>query len=112
MQQQLNFMEAETARDLGMLQAEEHADRVIPDWSLKAFWALKSYLFVSNGKPFLGEDVRFYAEERGLPLPPSKRAWGAVIVKAAREKLIRSVGFGLTKNPTAHRTPATLWVVV
>lgn len=110
-QTELNFAAAENAKQAGMMMAEDNANTKINGWSRIAFNILREFLMFHND-PFLAEEVRSYASQRGLDEPPSKRAWGGVITRAARQKLIKSIGFGLTTNPLAHRTPATLWCKV
>jgi hypothetical protein len=93
-------------RDEGIKTAVDHANDEHEKWSAQAFDALKDFI-ERHEEPFLGEDVRRFAVD--VPIPPSKRAWGGVLVRAARLGLIKKVGFKETTNPLAHRTPATLW---
>lgn len=106
---QLDFMDVDTARDLGMNQALNHANSVIPEWSETALKCLISYLYLRGNEPFLAEDVRAYGQCIGLEAPPSERAWGGVMTRAARAGLIEAIGYAKTSNPLAHRTPASLW---
>ena len=105
-----DLFDAKYLREQGINQAKEHADSVFQDWSDRAFEFLKEFISLSE-YPFMAEDVRTSAD-CNIPEPPSKRAWGAVILKAAREGIIRRVGYRETQNPAAHRTPATLWEAV
>lgn len=89
--------------------AEEHANRKISGWSNAAMSYLRSFLSERGFVSFLTEEVREYAKAHGLEDAPSQRAWGGVMTRASRAGIIRSMGYGLTTNPTAHRTPATLW---
>lgn len=100
--------EAETLRLSGMHTAEQHAERVIPTWSEQALNKLKSFL-ASHSEPFMTEDYRQWAEQNGLPVPPSGRAYGSIMVKAQSQGLIRFYKYSKTTNPNAHRTPATQW---
>lgn len=113
MHTQIDFMTeiAERNKELGMKASFEHAKRVDNGWYLSAVSLLVDFLRTNGERPFMAEDVRNYASLRGLNDPPSKRAWGAVMVRAAKAELIKAIGFGFTKNPLAHRTPATLWKV-
>lgn len=92
-------------RDEGINRAAAHADRTSRGWSDQAF----AFLVDFPRKEFMAEDVREWAESHGLPKPPSARAWGAIIVRARREGVIRPSGFANVKNPRAHRTPARVW---
>jgi hypothetical protein len=96
----------EELRDEGMERARVHADMRKADWSRDAYEFL--LLFLQNNDEFLIEDVRNEAEGI-LPEPPSKRAWGSIAVKAAKEGHIRKIGYKEVTNPKAHKTPATLW---
>lgn len=99
---------AERNRDIGMQTAVDHADREQPKWSDLAYKYLKMYLRDNPVGEFLAEDVRKWVGDE-LPEPPSNRAWGAVIKRAADNGLIRFLKYAPTKNPRAHRTPASVW---
>lgn len=102
--------ESERRRDAGMERAAEHAEDVDPGWNDKAFGHLKLFLeTVFAAETFQGEDVRLCAQMRDLKAPPDKRAWGSVLVRAAREGLILKAGYGISKDPKSHRSPSTLW---
>jgi hypothetical protein len=111
MQTQIDFMieQAEQNKEVGMNASYEHAKRVHDLWHLDAFGLLIDFLKQNGANPFMAEDVRLYANLRGLAKAPSDTAWGAVMKKAKKSELIEAIGWGLTKNPLAHRTPATLW---
>lgn len=96
-------------RDRGIETSAHNAEIHKANWQKGALDILRDYISVS-AIPFLAEDVRLYAEISKYPVPPSKRAWGAVFVKAYKLGLIHYAGYGRTKNPLAHRTPATLWI--
>jgi hypothetical protein len=53
--------------------------------------------------------IRMAAKEI-VPEPPSLRAWGSVLLTAARRGWIKQVGYIKVENVKAHRTPAALWV--
>jgi len=102
---------AEDLRDHGMNTAKNHADAYSREWSDQAFTYLLEFP-ATHGQTFMAEDVRKYAEMRGLPNPPSKRAWGGIMVRARTAGIIKAAGYGLTSNPKAHKTPARLWVKI
>lgn len=106
---QLDIFASAAARDAGMKRATDKADRDDPDWSKMAYELLERYLALYPGE-FLCEDVRAYAALIDFPLPENARAWGQVMMTAARKGLIRSAGYRNVKNVKAHRTPATVWV--
>jgi len=96
----------EQLRDAGMKQAVDHADQVHERWSDKAYAFLLAYL--RSGMEFMAEDVRA-ASEGIVPEPPSKRAWGSIIRRAAKAGLIRKIGCCHVKNPGAHMANANRW---
>jgi hypothetical protein len=101
-------------RDEGIDRAVAHADRVTPKWSERAYEGLRRFMVYVSGKDeFTSEHVRYFAEGWGLPSPPDKRAWGVVMMRAARAGLIRKTGrFTTSRNPNCHKMPKALWVRV
>lgn len=100
--------EAERLKEQGIQMAVDHANSVEPGWSEKAYQLLNEFLLINTGE-FMAEDVRSYAAVIDFEIPPSSRAWGGVIQRAAKSGIIKQVGFGKTKNVKAHRTPAAIW---
>lgn len=96
-------------RDRGIQLSLFNAENNCPDWKEMAIAVLKNYIRNFPGKNFQTEDVRSWAYAQGLPVPPNHRAWGSVIVKAKREKIILFVGYENVSNPRAHSTPAAVW---
>jgi len=107
---QPNLFTGAQLRDKGIKQAIDHADQKDSKWSEKAYKFLTAYIG-SCGRDFMVEDVRRAADWAGLTEPPSKRAWGGIIVRAKKAGLISRAGFRQVKNPKAHCTPATVWKV-
>lgn len=99
----------EIARDAAMSAAEDHANRVHGDWSARAYLMVTKY--IRRGGLFMAEDVRAWAEGEGLPPPPDPRAWGAVIMRAAKEGLIKRIGYEPSRNRQAHLRPTAVWQV-
>lgn len=97
--------EGEILKNIGMNQSSSNAESKHPGWMQEALGYVRDY----PGKRFLVESVRRFAERQGLPIPPSKRAWGSVITKAKRLGYVKAIGFRTVSNPKAHRTPATYW---
>src|SRR5690349_5653770 len=97
--------------ETGMQIASDNAESKEPGWNKQCFELLKSFLEFRT-KPFLCEDFRKYCELMDLTTPPSKRAFGGTIAKAAHQNLIKRIGFANVKNPRAHATPATLWIKI
>lgn len=108
--EQLNIFEPTGAdiRDAGMQQAIDHADEVDDKWSERAYHYLATFVNYHR-EPFMAEDFRAYCEKYKLPDPPSLRAFGGIIARAAKAGLIRRVGFKNVTNARAHCTPAAVW---
>lgn len=99
----------EVAKRAGIAQAERHANQVHAGWSDRAYTFLKEFIS-GRRSSFMTEEVREAAATFGsLPPPPSERAWGAVILRAAKAGLIKNIGYKKVKNEKAHSTPATVW---
>ena len=97
-------------KQAGIQVAADHADQVHLGWQDEAFEALKQFLFWNNS-PFMCETFRAFAEEEcHLPPPPHARAYGAVMQRAKRERLIEHAGISQVKNPKAHCANAGLWI--
>jgi len=105
---ELNLFSGEELRDFGIEQATQNADRQNPNWSNLAYNFLLKY--IKENKEFMAEEVRIKSEDF-IPIPPSNRAWGGVIVRAVKSGLIKRKGYKNVKNAKAHCTPATLWEV-
>jgi hypothetical protein len=102
----------EEMRDDGIDRAVSHADRVIPDWSEKAHALSIAYLqSLGSGAQTTSEKVRIYAERAGLPHPPDKRAWGAVMLRLARAGRLRKRGWTTAEDPKVHCNPVSLWEI-
>lgn len=105
---QLDILTAIEERDKGIKVAMDHADHVNENWSEGAYKLLQEFLKETHGE-FMGEHVRSYAAVVDFPLPPSSRAWGGIIRKAALAGLIKKVGHGQVANPKAHACFASIW---
>ena len=105
---QLDIFQATQAKEAGMNQAIEHADQVNANWSEGAYQLLLKFLSIHVGS-FQAEEVRSYAALIDFPLPPSNRAWGAIIVRAVKAGIIKRIGYAPVRNIKAHKTPAALW---
>lgn len=90
-------MNAKQRRDIGIQKAAANAENQKPGWSEMAMEFVRRYLR-RHKNPFLWEEVREWAESRGLPAPPDKRAWGGISIFARRAGLIEHAGVGLAKS--------------
>lgn len=86
----------------GMERAANHAERVEHGWMSAALSFLTSYAAVNRS--FLAEDVVKAAAEV-IPLPPDRRAWGAVFNTASRRRLIVNIGFGRAESSNGSHKP-------
>ena len=98
-----DILEAEYRRDIGMALAEEAADI---DW--KDAWRQTIALLAAIGDPFCSDDVRAIA---GDPWDHPNAA-GSLFTKAARDGLIRQVGYRKSDRVALHRHPVALWIGV
>ena len=98
-------------RDKGIQQAVDHANIETENWSENAYRFLLEYIKTKINGRFMAEDAR-EASAGIVPEPPSKRAWGGIIVRAVRSGKIKRAGFMTVKNEKAHCTPATLWEII
>jgi hypothetical protein len=106
---QLSLLDAIEARDKGINKALTHAEQECEGWGEKAYDLIKQYLSEVSTS-FMAEEIRSYAAMYDFPLPPHARAWGAVIVRAAKEGLIKKVGYGQVMNRKAHMANASVWI--
>lgn len=96
--------------ELGAERAADRADREIGDWSERAWAFFTEYArsMARSGKTFMAEDVRAAASGT-VPEPPDGRAWGVVILKASKRRLIRRTGFAPMKSANCHANPKSVW---
>lgn len=94
--------------------AAAHADRETGGtWSDTAWQFLVDFGKGRKGQPFMTEDVRAHAELRkAVPIPPDNRAWGSIVMRASRARLIRRIGYAPMKDPKCHANPKAVWVWV
>lgn len=93
----------------GAAQALQSANAKTPGWGERALEAVREYALAWPS--FRIEEVRYWAEERGLPAPPSARAWGAVTIQAKNKGWIERCGVELTeaRAPGTHPAFAARW---
>lgn len=106
MNTQLNLDLSRKLKNEGMQRAVDHANAVNKDWSEKAYAFLKE--FIQKNTMFMTEDVR-YASQGIVPSPPTQRAWGSIIRRAAVEGLIIRATIKAVKNIKAHGANASVW---
>lgn len=108
-QLKLSLFSGPQLRDQGIKKALDNANSHHDKWSEIAYRFLTDY--IRTRSEFMVEEIR-QASEGTVPEPPSRRAWGGIVVRAAKNGVIKRCGFRNVTNPKAHSTPATLWSVV
>ena len=98
----------ELLRDDGIRRAVNHAERVEPDWAERAYFCVIQ--IARKGRPFTCEDVKIHAAICRMPDPPDARAWGGILRHAAKQGLIRKVGWAASTSPVCHCRPMQVWV--
>jgi len=93
----------------GMQRAEQSANNTHYKWSDTAYSFLIDYS--KKYSSFMMEDV-ILASKGSVPEPPTNRAWGGVVRKAAKEGKLVNLGFQKKKSEGSHSTPAVLWGVI
>jgi hypothetical protein len=93
--------EAAAKRDDGMQRVSR------PDWLAEAADVFPLFLKVWPTPAFLAEDFVTWAVPRFLSEPHDRRAFGVVIMRAARAGLIRRRGYACAK--TSNLSPKVLW---
>lgn len=101
----LDYIEAKSARDLGITSAADHADDVTPGWTDIAFQWIKTYALAHA--EFISEECTESAKSAGIPNPPDARAWGKPFSRAAQQKIIVRNGYGVSKR--RHLSPTPRW---
>jgi hypothetical protein len=100
-------MSAFDLAERGIKRAEASADAAVPRWTDRAYEFLLTFL---DGRrdAFSAPEVRAAAESFGLPVPPSKRAWGGPFCRAAAAGLIVESGYA-RGDRDMHCQPIRLW---
>jgi hypothetical protein len=63
--------------------------------------------YARTNRQFISEECTRAACAGGLALPPDPRAWGSPFRRAARDGIIRRVGYA--QSPQRHLSPTVLW---
>lgn len=98
----IDFTTARAKRDAGMQRAADHAERVTDGWQDAALAHLRS--FAATHDRFLIEDV-VVASKGIVPTAPDSRAWGAVVLRAARERIIEKCGYAPARTSNCSIKP-------
>lgn len=90
-------------RELGIDRSGSHAG---DDWKRRALGYVREFAAMTS-KPFLAEQIREFAEQRGFESPPDARAWGSVMQQAQREGVVQAFAFAPARS--SNGSPKTLW---
>lgn len=91
------------ARDVGMARAERGAGS---DWQRLALGYLREYVAL-DGAPFMAEDFRVFAEAHGLAPPANSKAYGPLMMQAARLGIVRACGYAPAAS--SNGSPKVRW---
>lgn len=95
-------------RDAAIETAISHADHAHSGWSVEAYEYLCRYAEIATD--FTCEDVRLYAEKKGLPKAPTARAWGGIMRHGSMAGVIRHTGiYRPISDPSNHLRPVAVW---
>ena len=101
----------QSRRDMSMALAVAKADRDREGWSEDALAAVRVFVRAHPDEQFLTEAVRQWCVEMQFIEPAdNERAWGAVMRRAAKDGLVRKVGYA--PSMSSNLSPKTLWQAV
>ncbi|MFZ6813560.1 hypothetical protein ACO0K3_03765 [Undibacterium sp. Rencai35W] len=95
---------------IGAQLAFDHAERVTPGWGVRAYDALVDVV-KQKTEPFTIEQIREAIAKSGVEPPPDQRAYGAIVMRAKREKVIAKTG-DFAPARSSHGSPKPLWVTI
>lgn len=97
---------AREARDCGINQSLNSAERACADWSEVAYHFLTG--FAKYNEFFTGEQVAMASRnKKNFPQPRDERAWGAIYQRAQRDGLI--VKSGTAPRHRGHLAIGNVW---
>lgn len=104
-----NRKKVRQAAQEGIDRAVTHADMVTPGWSQNALEFIRLHVSRNRGKRFTGYELVQASIAYGLDQPPSPKAWGSPIQRAARLGLLVKRGTVPDPNPDRHGSDVPLW---
>lgn len=93
----------------GIDQAVAAAERQLAGWVDTAYAFIALWCAQNRGARCIGHDIVQASIAKGVIQPANAKAWGGPIQRAAREGLIKRVGFD--EDPNRHGNPVPLWEV-
>lgn len=106
----INQYEAKARAKEGIQIAESKANHDAPTWSQAALLLLKQFIRMKNGKPFFCIEYSNFCLAHGLVKPKDGRAFGGIMRRAAKKKLIEKAGTDNNGSVTGHNNLATVWI--
>lgn len=94
----IDFAAARDARDAGMTQALQRAERIDDEWPELAYGFLVRFAY--QNATFCGWQCTDLANAMGFGSPADDRAWGPIYKRAIKAGVIEQSGAG--KNPHRH----------
>ena len=95
---------------IGAQLAFDYADRMQPGWGARAYDAFAQAAKEAT-KPFTIEQIREQIAQMGIEPPTDQRAYGQIVLRAARDKVIRKTG-DFAPARSSHGSPKPLWIAV
>ncbi len=80
------------------------------EWMDKAFSAVCEFANTHIGEEHLAEEIRAFAQLRGVPAIKDSRAWGPILKKAEKNEVIEHAGYAPTVS--SNGSPKVLWRMV
>ena len=82
-------------------------------WAEDAYAALLRYVkyLAKDGRDFTAEDVRACCQGITVDEPRDRRAWGHIMLRGARDGIIRKSGYREHKDPSRHNGISITWKV-
>lgn len=110
----LDLLDGKQLAATGLEMAVDHAEGVAPGWKERAWKVFLEWLSAQKYRStFKIEQFRIWCELNDkIEKPPSKRAYGFLPIKAAKEQLIAKAGYSQVTNPKAHSANCSLWMVI
>lgn len=96
------------AIERGHAAAKLAADHAGDEWQEQAFSHLKRYAYEHDEMQAL--HIRLYAENCGLAKAPDSRAWGHILRRAAKLKILKATDrYVATDHMGSHGRPQRVW---
>ncbi len=93
----------------GIDRAVAHAERDVPGWGDVAYEFIRLHAMRNKGKRFTGYEIVQAALAYGVPKPPTDKAFGGPLQRAARRGIIVKAGYVPDQNPERHGAPVIQW---